>query len=84
MNIRPSIIDKKIKYSLLYLFTVVRLVWAQEWRNEETPTMDELLKKGLDMAELDMLSEALRDQPRDFVKQIWKQIHNWAQKKTGA
>ena len=45
--------------------------------------MDELLKKLLDIVELDMLSEALQVQPRDFVKQSWKLIYNWAQKKTG-
>ena len=45
--------------------------------------MDELLKKLLDIVELDMLSEALRDQPRDFVKQSWKLIYNWAQEEKG-
>ena len=68
---------------LLYIFTAARLFWAQKWKNEETPTMEELLKKVLDIAELDTLSEALREQPRDFVKQSWKLIHIWAQKKTG-
>ena len=57
---------------------------AQKLKNEETPTMDELLKKLLGMEELDMLSEALRDQLRNFVKQSWKLIHIWAQKKTGS
>ena len=83
LNIMPEIIDKKIKYSLLYIFTAARLLWAQKWKNVETPTMDELLKTLLDIAELDILSEALWDQPRDFVKQSWKLIYNWTQKKTG-
>ena len=74
LNIMAEITDKKIKYSLLYIFTAARLLWAQKWKNEEIPTMNELLKKLLGIAEVDMLSEALRDQPRDFVKQSWKMI----------
>ena len=44
--------------------------------------MEEFLKKLLDITELDTLSEALREQPRDYVKQSWELIYLWAQEKT--
>ena len=70
---------KKMKYHLMYIFTAARLLWAQKWKSEETPTIEELLKKLWDIAELDILWE----QSRDYVKQSWKLIYSWAQRKTG-
>ena len=32
LNIMPEIRDKKIKYSLLYIFKAARLLWAQNGR----------------------------------------------------
>ena len=43
LNIMPEIIDKKIKYCLMYIFTAARLLWAQKWKSE-IPTMEELLE----------------------------------------
>ena len=52
----------------MYTLTAARLLWAQKWKSEETPTIEELLKKLWDIAELDTLSEALQEQPRGCVK----------------
>ena len=59
LNIMPEITDKKIKYCLMYILIAARLLWAQKWKNEDVPTREELLKKLLDITELDTLSEAL-------------------------
>ena len=48
--------------------------WVQKWKSEDTPMVEEFLKKLLDIAELDTLSEALREQPRDYAKQSWNFI----------
>ena len=55
----PEITDKKIKYFFMYISVAVRLLWAQKWKSEDTPTREEFLKKLLNIVELDTLSEAL-------------------------
>ena len=77
LNIMSEITDKKIKYCLMYILVAARLLWAQKWKSEEIPTMEEILKKLLDIAELGTLLEALRKQPRDYVKQSWNLIHTY-------
>ena len=67
----------------MYILTAARLLWAQKWKSEETLMIEELLKKLWDIVELDTLSDALREQPRDYVKQTWKLIYAWAQRRTG-
>ena len=83
LNVISGVNDNKLKHCLMYILTAARLLWAQKWKTKEGPTIEELLKKLWDIAELDTLSEVLREQPRDYVKQNWKLIYSWAQKKTG-
>ena len=83
-NLRENI----LKMFYRWHYTPVRLAKISEgnsWKCKKNAGTyyHMLLKKLWYTAELDTLSEALREQPRDYVKQSCELIYSWAQKKTG-
>ena len=47
---------------------------------QETMKKEDLLKKLLDTAEMDSLSETLHENSRIYIKESWKMFYDWAQK----
>ena len=40
----------------MHILTAARIIFTQYWKNEETPTDQEIIKKILDCAEMDRLT----------------------------
>ena len=59
LNVISGINDNKLKRCLMYILTAARLLWAQKWKTEEVPTIEELLKKLWDTAELDTIRSTM-------------------------
>ena len=47
LNVISGINDNKLKHCVMYLLTVARLLWAQKWKTEEVPTIEELLHNSI-------------------------------------
>lgn len=61
LNIMPKIQDNKHKHLTVHIVRTARLVFAQKWENNAVPDINELIDKLYNTAEMDILTEQLRD-----------------------
>uniref|UniRef100_A0A2D4IHE8 Uncharacterized protein n=1 Tax=Micrurus lemniscatus lemniscatus TaxID=129467 RepID=A0A2D4IHE8_MICLE len=61
LGIMPEGYDKGTIYLILHVLTTVRIVFAQYWKNENTPSDEDVIQKILDCAEMDRLTLKIKD-----------------------
>ena len=72
LGIVGSEIPKKCKKVYMYAITAARILYAQRWKQEETPSKEEWLQKMMEFAEMAKLMATLRDQEENIFYQEWK------------
>ena len=63
LSIIPDNINKTKKYLVIYIVTAARILYAKNWKKSVTPEQEELIEKIRKVAEMDILSEVLKDCP---------------------
>lgn len=56
----PEITEKKMKHLMVHVITAARIVYERHWKISDIPTR-EVLDKTLDVAEMDILAQAMKD-----------------------
>ena len=68
---------KQNVYLILHIFIATRIIFAQYWKNEETPPDEEIIKKILDCAEMDRLTLKIKGKEDSEFYQTWKLFYQW-------
>lgn len=76
-NIMPDINDSKMKHITIHIVTAARILFVKLWERMETPTKYELWEKIHEEAEMDILTETLRDKNMHTGKGTWKPSYKW-------
>ena len=58
----PDNIDKTKEYIVIYIVTAARILYAKNWKSPTVPKQD-LIEKILETAEMNILSEVMKDCP---------------------
>ena len=76
-NIVPESIEKEKRYLIIHVTTAARILFAKYWKNEATPTIQEFIAKVLEMADINILTEVLKDKEIVEVRKKWESLYNW-------
>uniref|UniRef100_A0A2D4PLL3 Uncharacterized protein n=1 Tax=Micrurus surinamensis TaxID=129470 RepID=A0A2D4PLL3_MICSU len=69
--------NKGTIYLMIHIVTVVRLVYAQNWKNEDTPVEREIIRKRLVCAEMDRLTLEIKDKGETEYYDVWSKMYQW-------
>ena len=62
LSMIPDNIDKSKEHIVIYIITAARIMYARNWKSSTVPNQD-LIEKIREIAEMDILSEVIKDQP---------------------
>ena len=54
-----------------------RILYGKCWKKEEILSLEELIEKILEVAEMDVLAEALNERPSQKGLKNWERFYNW-------
>ena len=77
LGIIPESVHRQNVYLILHILTAARIIYAQYWKNEGTPTDQEIIKKILDCAEMDRLTLKIKAKEDTKYYQTWNLSYQW-------
>lgn len=77
LNIVQNNLCKYSRHILINAVTAARILYARFWKLEDTPQKSDLLRVILQLAEMDILSERLKENTDYRVIKTWGEVHNW-------
>ena len=79
LNIMPEIVDKEMRYLIIHVITAARILYGKYMKQTEIPSLEELTEKILEMAEIDVLTEALNEMSSQKGFKNWERFYSWTQ-----
>lgn len=61
----------------MHFITAVRILYAQIWKSAVTADLDKLIDKHFDAAEMDILTEKMREGDLGKIEKCWKPFYDW-------
>lgn len=74
LNIITDINCKKIRHVLVHIITAARICFVKYWKKEDTPTNTDIIVEILATAEMDSLSERLKEDPDYNNLEAWNVV----------
>ena len=65
---------KKYGYLMLYMITAARILYAQYWKKEHIPTIEEWMFKLLKLAQMAKLTILMKDKNISRFKELWQPL----------
>uniref|UniRef100_A0A8C6XN85 Reverse transcriptase domain-containing protein n=1 Tax=Naja naja TaxID=35670 RepID=A0A8C6XN85_NAJNA len=77
LRITKRTYPKDTFYLMIHIITAARIAFAQNWKNIETPTEAETLRKIITCAEMDKLTMELKNKEEMDYYKIWNNFYGW-------
>jgi len=84
LGILEEQMEKSSRRIMQYMVTAARLIYAQNWKTQKIPTIQDWLIKLMDMAESDKLTCLLKENSNLYFLREWKPLTDYLQKAGGA
>ena len=62
---------------VIYILIAARILYAKKWKKSEISKQEELIGKIWEAAEMDILSEVLKDCPIQNATERWDLLYKW-------
>ena len=73
----PDNIDKAKKAIATYIVTAARILYVKNWKSQMIMKQEGLIEKIRETAEMDILSEVLKDCPLQKATKRWDLFYKW-------
>ena len=73
----PDNIDKTKEYIVIYIVIAARILYAKNWKSPTVPKQEDLIEKIRETAEMDILSEVMKDCPLQKATERWDLFYKW-------
>ena len=67
------------KYIVVYIVTAARILYAKNWKSPMVPKQEDLIEKIWEIAEMDILSEVMKDCPIQKATERWDLFKKWSE-----
>ena len=73
----PESLDTRESHLVIHIITAARIPCAWKWKKTEIPNREELVEKIMEVVEMNILTEALKDNSIQEASEKWDPIYNW-------
>ena len=77
LSMIPDNIDKAKKCIVIYIVTAARILYAKNWKSPMVPKQEDLTEKIRETAEMDILSEVMKDCSLQKASERWDLFYKW-------
>ena len=64
-------------YSFIYIVTTARILYAKNWKSQVVPKQENLMEMIKETAEMNILSEVMKDCPLQKATKRWDLHYKW-------
>ena len=68
----PESLDKRESHLVIHIIIAARILYAWKWKKIEIPNHEELVEKIMEVVEMDILTEALKDNSIEEESEKWE------------
>ena len=79
LSMIPDNIDKSKQHIVMYIVTAARILYAKNWNSPTIPKQEDLIGKIREIAEMDILSEVMKDYPLQKATERWDLFNKWTE-----
>lgn len=72
-----TIQEQETKYLIIHVNTIVRLLYAQMWKGENSQNIEKMIEKLYEMVEMDTLTERLKEGNLQKIEKCWNPFNKW-------
>ena len=77
LSMIPDNMDKSKDYIVVHIVTAARILYAKNWKSLTIPKQEDLIEKIQEIAEMDILSEVMKDYPLQKATERWDLFNKW-------
>lgn len=78
LSMVPGDLDKETKHLVINITTTARILYAKYLKSQDIRKKGEIIRKLLEIAEMDILTDIVRKERKRGINQIWSKFIKWA------